>query len=309
MDQIEQPARRRQYLTTPGEGMILSPDLNVFSERFNQFIEDADLGSDDLVSSPVVAFPIPQATRGTDGALLRWDGINPAMMWHPLFWLPAEVALRVQIRDTEHGEYRVESNDEWLLRVAVQVTAAGLFDVETGTWMDTLAHFGIDIEEPGMLERIDAWNAGGDDPDLDRVNLTWFFEGFSVHDDLAMSILTEAPDYVRAQWALSADFLGSWIREVRTAEHDEETLKYAATALTLTAAVGFPAADLIGEATIAKEVSDLFGASQSGADPNQVMDSLLEISARVFMKHQSFMRQIAEVTGGTAAEPTSTEAI
>lgn len=163
---------------TPGEHLVLfrGADPVSFFERERWFQEVTGLSSDRIVSSPLCAVPLPVAQRNDLGFLDRWPSdMNPELLWLPVFWLPEMVLTRYVIENPGVEEDRVETDDEWALRVASELGAAGLYDPETGSWIDVMAAHGIDIEAPDTVLRLSAWLAGESDPVLDNIDLAPLF--------------------------------------------------------------------------------------------------------------------------------------
>lgn len=207
------PVKRRHLLTGPGENYLLTTDPIEHYNRFDRFIELTGLPESSVVSSPAVLFPIPVPMRGEDGGLRRWEGVNPAAMWLPLFWLPERVALRYKytVVGPENGgreeDLEIESNDVWAIRVMLELTNAGLFDPLTGTWADVLSAYGIDSTNPTDQARIEAWLRGGSDDILDSIDL----DEAITHTENPTWALEAARDLskvvIPAQWSLSASGL------------------------------------------------------------------------------------------------------
>jgi hypothetical protein len=116
---------------------------------------------------------IPLPRYPADGfAGRRWEGVDPRAMWLPLMWLPTRVALPYLTEDPSLGKAVFEAPDEWAARVALELSASGLYDPETGRWVDVLALHGIDITDEDSVERVGSWLAGSDDPVLDGIDLS-----------------------------------------------------------------------------------------------------------------------------------------
>jgi len=156
---------RRHFVLGPGEQLLISRDALVSVERLVSFCEQTGLSPEVVVSDPLVALPLPIYARDT-----RFSGVKPEALWHPLFWLPADVALRLRIRESDSSEPRPESETEWALRIAIELSHSGLHDAEEG-WLDVFALYGLDVENPIDLARIEAWQAGEADETLDSIDL------------------------------------------------------------------------------------------------------------------------------------------
>ncbi len=190
---------RHPYIIEPKEGVLLTDSLIVYRDRVQQFLLDTGITPEDVVLSPVVSMPLP-IISATAGIRIRPQAA-PEMMWFPLFWLPLEVGLRYRVRDTEDGSLRVETSEEWAVRVMTMSAVAGLFDPETGTWLDALATVGLDAFDPDTHRRVAEWQQGGSDPDLDRIDLT---SRFTATDEEIAEMILSAQQLTQVQWAISA---------------------------------------------------------------------------------------------------------
>lgn len=157
------PRDRRPYLTEPGDPLLLPGSPIEHSLVYTRYQHHTGVPHEDMHTSTLVAVPIPlpPVDGFTEGR--RWPNTRAEMMWHPLMWLPDWVTARYEV------DGRVESADEFSVRVAIQLSECGLYDPVTGTWTDVLAEAGIDIDDPADLERVRQWLAGGEDSLLDNV--------------------------------------------------------------------------------------------------------------------------------------------
>src|SRR5699024_1165699 len=87
----------------------------------------------------------------------------------PFMWLPEALRQRLDV-DTGDETTTVESDDAWALRIAFEMWGSGLYDVESGGWLDVLALYDLDADDPATQDRIAAWRAGADDADLDAID-------------------------------------------------------------------------------------------------------------------------------------------
>lgn len=225
MTDTEAPARRH-YLTKPGESLLMSLSAIDLTGRAEAYARDTGLPPEDIVLAPVVTVPMPvRVSDGADG-VMPWEG-DWRMLWHPLCWLPASAALRLVVED-EMGESRGETDDEWALRVALEMIATGLYDTDEG-WLDILAAAGLDLENPLDAGRVEAWAAGEADEQLDAIDLTSMFspdpaEPFAIaHDLLAV--------YLPASRGISAGSLLAELDEHTGTFEDEGLALFAAIAL------------------------------------------------------------------------------
>lgn len=204
---------RRTDLTMPGEPLLLARSIMESTLRTQAWCQTAmpRLTPADhvkaYVSTPLVSVPVPvyfQVDPAADPVAARrtrFAHIDAGAMWHPLFWLPDSVAGRLPLTDTD-GSITTESDDEWAMRVAVLAQLSGMYDVETGSWVDVLAGEGLDIDAPGVVERIAAWQGGRPDPILDQVDLSGLMRD---DDHWALDVVARLIGEARqASWALVA---------------------------------------------------------------------------------------------------------
>ena len=170
---------RRYYLLTPGEGLLRTEDLESAPERFAQFSHDTGLSVSDLLRHPVSKLPLPNYGTARQGGTRAWPSLNPAMLWHPYFWLPP------RLQKPAPGQ----SIERWMTKVGLELVAAGLYDYASGTWVDIMALSGIDVENPVDIARIEDWLAGGTDETLDAIDLEELLTGENemTEDELAAS--------------------------------------------------------------------------------------------------------------------------
>lgn len=181
-------ARRRPTFHIPGEPLMVTASPLEQVERFDRFMELTGLDGDDLLVTPIVTTPIPvypplypepgcfgETEAGTPRR--RWASIKAEAMWHPLMWLPRRVALRYMVAEPgdnldDQENLTVETDDAWAVRVCMELGAAGLYDSDTGEWLDILSAAGIDIDNDADLARVEEWLDGEPDPILDAIDLT-----------------------------------------------------------------------------------------------------------------------------------------
>lgn len=170
----------RQYLREAGEPLLLPVQATEVCARAAQFIADSrgdgvdGFAAADVWIDPALGHPLPRYAVGDDGDLLPWAGIDPTLLWHPLLWLPKRVALPAKFT-FDDGSVEVETLTEWSVRVMLECMQVGLWDVDQG-WADVWSLAGIDSTADGFRERVLAWQAGGDDAELDAVSLESIFD-------------------------------------------------------------------------------------------------------------------------------------
>src|SRR5690606_13050966 len=92
-----------------------------------------------------------------------WRRVPVGMLWHPLLWLPEHLARPGMFPEGKDGALVEEDIAEWAFRVAIEITQAGLYDVNTAQWVDVLARVGINVSSEEGIARVRAWQAGGAD--------------------------------------------------------------------------------------------------------------------------------------------------
>ena len=201
---------RRPFLTQPGEPLLVAPGPVAAALRFDSWLEFSGCTEQESLLSPMSAVPLPIYPEQWAPGFRRWEGTRPSAMWHPLMWLPDRVAARYSLTDSA-GRAVVESDDLWAVRVGYELTATGLYDEATGTWLDALSPAGIDTDTDAGLNRVDAWLGGVPDPDLDGLDLTPIFdEVAAAHGSADWAIGLATAQLARLQviaWASAADAL------------------------------------------------------------------------------------------------------
>lgn len=157
------PLDRRPYLTEPGDPLLLPDSPIEHSLVYARYQAHTGVPHVDMHTSTLVTVPVPMPPVGgfTEGR--RWPNTRAEMMWHPLMWLPDWVTARYEF------DGRRESDDEMSVRICLQLMECGLYDPASGTWADTLAEAGLDVDSPSDVERVRRWLAGGDDSLLDAL--------------------------------------------------------------------------------------------------------------------------------------------
>lgn len=198
--------------TDPGEGLIASRRPGARPERRRAFLAATGLSpSTGIVDSLLVALPIPAYTAAAAGERM-WGSVTPAALWHPLFWLPERLTTRYRTYDDNNQEV-IESDDLWALRVMCEMTASGLYNIETGEWFDVLASVGIDIDNPADVMRVAEWQMGIADDTIDTIDLTSYLAySEDPHWSMLVAASMEGPTR-RTVWAYAADMLLRWCYE------------------------------------------------------------------------------------------------
>lgn len=126
--------------------------------RLGEQITAWGLGPESLFASPLCAVALPLASRPSWPPRCFAGRLHPEALWSPLLWLPPHLAVPAED----------ESLFAWTARVALELTASGIYDQGTGTWLD-MASF---VEGELSAERAERWLSGGPDPSLDALDLT-----------------------------------------------------------------------------------------------------------------------------------------
>lgn len=203
--------RRRAFLLEPGESLLLARSPLELALRYGMWARFTQLPPHQIVSNPLVATPL--LNYPPDGHPARvWQQVNPTSLWHPLMWLPGRLAGRYQIQSPD-GTTIPEDDDTWAVRLCLELAASGLYDTESGTWLDVLARRGLDINDPEALERVRRWQSGDDDAVLDTIDLSDDVDVTDRHWALETSIAILG-DLRPASWALLANDLLATIDDI-----------------------------------------------------------------------------------------------
>lgn len=276
-------APRRRAYQVPGENLLLDENILAAPARAREFSEFAGIELRDLVVSPLAAAAVPiynfAASPEGDTGLRRWPHTRPEAMWHPLMWLPPRLASRYRYKDRENNTV-FESDDQWAARVVMELTAAGLYDPDTGEWVDVLATAGVDVEDDMDLARIEDWLDGEPDDVLDEISL----DDVTRQDDetwALVSILVLEDVLWQASWAMIANSLIDLI-DMAFLLDPERVMKAARTASSLGLSLLGKATSESYEVPPAKVFGDLLirvGAmshddNNAGRSVNEILDML-----------------------------------
>lgn len=173
--------RYRKYQTEPGELLLLASSPLLTTTRFANFVVDSNLSPSRVTVSRMCPVPIPRYVVGAKDDKRQFPvGTNPSLLWHPLFWLPETLRTRVRYERADstpdNRMFHVETEDEWVARVALTLSTAGVYDPEQGTWLDMLSVVGLDSEDEMVIDRLQEWLEGAPDEDIDRIDLSEFVD-------------------------------------------------------------------------------------------------------------------------------------
>jgi hypothetical protein len=292
---------KRPLFTDPGESLLLpSPPLQA-AQRWAEFQNAFGLATTEAVLSPLISIPLPMYPREWPAGRRRWAGTPPTAMWHPLMWLPDRLASRAVLEtDPGTGEpTEVENRALWSVRVMLELTFAGFYDINTGAWVDVLSLFGIgDVADPSIADRVARWLDGDQDPELDAIDLTRYF---LVEDDEWWSI-DSANDISDAlwviSWALAARELSELVDSVAE-ETDSLTVHTVLGMVVSTAATAFTYVPLASDAGPEHTSEAEFWASTAAtlesldfADPENAADLIAAITIRLQALRETYEPEI-----------------
>jgi hypothetical protein len=214
----------RTSVNEPGEELITHIAMPDRFDRLAAFRVETGLSAEQIVISRLVSTPMPFYPAVWENGV-RWPGVEPTALWHPLFWL-GEISERYVSLDPADTSLEVtESDDAWALRVAFECAARGVYDPETGEWLDMLVDAGIDVRDPAQLSRLVHWTLGDADEELDELSLpplpastvhadidwAWHSASASVHPLTLVQVARDAQEIatglveVLDGWAMGGD--------------------------------------------------------------------------------------------------------
>lgn len=216
---------------TPGEALILPTSPVDRMVQGQQFISSLGLDLVGMVDSPLVTLPIPRYDepaptpvdvdseldepddpasdeQETSDSAHPWAKVRPEMMWHPLLWLPPRLRERYAYQDDAAPVY--ETDDQWAIRVMTEMSARGMYDVDSGEWVDVLSMVDVDVDDNEDWMRVSEWLLGIPDDEIDGIDL----EKVLYHEDdpdWAIVAADQIEEPVRRTvWARTANTLLSW---------------------------------------------------------------------------------------------------
>lgn len=292
---------RIPFLTGPEDRLLLNEDPITFLERFDAFAEASALDPDLLLASPVVKSPLPVSVK-SQAWRERFASVKPEFLWHPMMWLPEHLAFRIRYQFDDSSEPELESDDVWAIRVGLELTANGVYDPDSGTWLDVLAYHGLDKDSPVDRARIAAWIAGAADPVLDSIDLTALTLN---RDDPQWSLriaLQLADDLVPAQWAMTATSIIETIETMLLQPDTDDALKrrllevmsqVAAVMLKSVPADPETGLDAVDTLTILADE-----AAHDDADVDALLDSFCDMLAVIAADYSVHVQALAEPADG-----------
>src|SRR5690625_427440 len=167
--------RRTRYLLQPGESPTLPERTVPQVLRIGLARDMLGLEDERIITSPAVSFPLP---RYLDGAPLRGaPGVRPEALRYPFMWLPEPLRARLEA-DTGDAVTSIGGDDAWALRIACVMWGSGVYVIDAGGWLDVMALYDRDGDDPATQDRIRSGWDGGPHEDVDAIELTGVF----VHD-------------------------------------------------------------------------------------------------------------------------------
>lgn len=193
----------RSYLLEQGEGLLFTSDPWQWAARVPLFQEDTGLNAKQLYTTPLFAHPIPIRAPGETS----WRALPTNMLWHPLLWLPEHLARPAQFPDGKDGAIIDEDPAEWGVRVMLEIANAGLYDPNTGEWVDVLARAGVDLNGQAGVDRVTAWVRGEADELLDSFTIADQLDHAQPAGWAREAARAEAWAMREAQWSRTANAL------------------------------------------------------------------------------------------------------
>jgi hypothetical protein len=295
---------KRPLFTEAGEPLLLPRPPLEAARRWAQFQEAFGLTAAEAILSPLVSIPLPKYLTEWPAGRRRWAGTPPTAMWHPLMWLPPRLASRA-ILETDPGTgepTEVETRALWSVRVMLELTFAGFYDISTGAWVDVLSLTGIgDIADADLAARVGRWLDGAPDPALDAIDLSSYFK---VEGDEWWSLdsadqLSDALWVI--SWGLSARELGEVIDEIDQAPEPVDLLSLNAILglVISTATTAFTYVPLAEDAGDEHETEEEFWTGMATrleqadlTDPDTAADIIAEINIRLQALRETYEPEI-----------------
>jgi len=185
--------RRRPFLLAPHTPLVAAGDPIQAALDYATSIEALGISPEHIVVSRMASIAIPENSgRPRDRSRRRFPGTRADIMWLPLMWLPPRLATKARFQLVDGDAFAIdpsfpgvtnvltkpakgfevytETDDLWALRLALELEAAGIYDTDSGTWFDTLAYIGIDMDKPSDVARVRRWLDGNKDADLDMLD-------------------------------------------------------------------------------------------------------------------------------------------
>ncbi|GAA1937512.1 hypothetical protein GCM10009689_17610 [Brevibacterium antiquum] len=187
---------RRQFLLRADDWALLPRDPVTTSRLYADFQEASGIDHEELMTSPMSKLPLPffhpHLIRDGDAYDIRkrFRHINASFMWHPIMWLPTELT-KPRFSENDNGYVdAIEDSESAMVRIFLELSAAGMYDTATGGWLDVLGLYGLASTDQRTHSRVAAWLAGEADPVLDSIDLSPYF-AYPEAQDWALLTATE----------------------------------------------------------------------------------------------------------------------
>lgn len=260
---------RKAFLAQPNEHLLLQTNPFDAVRRFDDFLDASGLDERNVLMPLLCTYPLPIYRKDPNQRLARWTQVNPMFLWHPLMWLPENLALRKQYRmiasSGDPEQVYIESNSTWAIRIVIEMVRSGLYNPDDGTWLDVLAFYGLDVASE--QERIALWLKGNRDTLLDAIDLTDLMPG-SDDPDWGLRTAHELAEVLcPAQWELLALSIQERFAEQTQFNENDENVKRS-----LIGFLGSIAADAFAEIPVDPEtgqdcVSEFLGLLEHVQEP------------------------------------------
>lgn len=255
--------RRRPLIAEPDEPLLAPLPPVEQALRLAAFCAETGLPATEVASCGFTSMPAPVYRD----PVRRWSKVRPQALWHPLFWLPDHLARRAVIND---GVVTAPETDEiWLTRVMIELTSAGVWDEQEGTWVDVLSLHGIDIDNPEHTARVVAWLDGAADPVLDTLDISDLID--TTDPTWAVPLAWDAAEQLRPlAWYVHALSLSDDLDELRT-DADQLSEHELASALRTLCSIAAGSFEGLGP-QVADELSSLAAQCRPGGESLATLD-------------------------------------
>jgi len=193
-------------MTEPGEPLEVASSTLRSAARYRTWAADTGIGAEWVSPNPLCCVPLPVYPAAWPTGRRRWPGLLPAMMWHPLLWLPDRLATRYTMLDDTGGR-SAEPDDVWALRVCLELQASGLYDADTGSWLDVLSLAELYGDDPDTVSRVGGWLNGRPDQALDGLDLAEHVDRPGDPDWAVFAAIDELPALQVISWTVTAQDL------------------------------------------------------------------------------------------------------
>lgn len=139
---------------------VASRVVNAIKDVMTSYLECAENA---IGMGPLGYPPLPMAWRDDLDRKCPGDWIPSRYLGHPIFWLPSDV-LR---------PFDGEEEPTYTTRIALELHARGVMNLDTGDVVDVLVSNGLDYRDPEIDEMLSIWRTGEPVPELDDLILPY----------------------------------------------------------------------------------------------------------------------------------------